>query len=201
VTAPAVWLVRHGETEWSAEGKHTSRTDVPLTPRGEQEASALRPFLEAGRFALVEASPRIRAMRTAELAGFEPKVDAGLVEWDYGAFEGLTTDQVRVGHPGWTVWDGPWPEGERLEDVARRADRVVEHVLSLAPGARALLFSHQHFLRVLTARWLGQPPALGRFFALVTGTVSVLGWEHSSPVVKHWSVPPAWAARSGGLEP
>jgi broad specificity phosphatase PhoE len=189
MTGPVLWLVRHGETEWSASGKHTSRTDLPLTAGGEQEAVSLKHLLGEPRFGLVEASPRQRAFRTAQLAGFDPVIDDDLVEWDYGDFEGLTTDEIRVSHPGWTVWDGPWREGETLEHVAQRADRVVEKVLALPAGSTALLFSHQHFLRVLTARWLRQPPMLGRLFALLTGTVSVLGWEHSSPVVKHWCVP------------
>ena len=194
---PVLWLARHGETEWSASGRHTSRTDVALTPNGEQEALALRQLLRAERFELVEASPRLRALRTAKVAGFEPEVNEDLVEWDYGDFEGLTTDQIRVNYPGWTVWDGPWPGGETPDQVAERADGVLKRVLALPPGSFALLFSHQHFLRVLTARWLRQPPAVGRLFALVTGTVSVLGWERDSPVVKHWSVPPPRAFSVG----
>ena len=118
-------------------------------------------------------------MRTAELAGFKPEVDEDLVEWDYGDFEGLTTDEIRVAYPGWTVWDGPWPAGETSTEVAERADRVLGRILGLPPGSKVLLFSHQHFLRVLTARWLRQPPAMGRLLALVTGTVSVLGWERA----------------------
>jgi broad specificity phosphatase PhoE len=187
---PVLWLARHGETEWSVSGRHTGRTDLPLTPNGEQEALALRQLLRAERFELVEASPRLRALSTAKIAGFEPEVNDDLVEWDYGDFEGLTTDQIRVDHPGWTVWDGPWPGGETPAQVAERADRVVKRVLGLRPGSFALVFSHQHFLRVLTARWLRQPPSMGRHFVLVTGTVSVLGWERDSPVVKHWSIPP-----------
>jgi broad specificity phosphatase PhoE len=199
MTRPSVWLVRHGETEWSASGKHTSRSDLPLTPGGEQEALALGHLLRSERFELVEASPRQRALRTAELAGFKPEVDNDLVEWDYGDFEGLTTPEIRVTHPGWAVWDGPWPGGETVEQVTDRADRVVQKVLELPPGSRALLFSHQHFLRVLAARWLSQPPALGRFLPLLTGTVSVLGWEHGLPVVQHWSVPARLALPDGTL--
>ncbi len=194
---PVLWLARHGETEWSASGRHTGRTDLPLTPNGEHEAFAIRQLVAAEPFELVESSPRLRALRTAELAGFKPEVNDDLVEWDYGHFEGLTTDQIRVSHPGWTVWDGPWPGGETPDQVAERADRVLKRVLALPPGSAALLFSHQHFLRVLTARWLRQPPSMGRLFALVTGTVSVLGWERDSPVVKHWSVPPPRALSVG----
>ena len=193
MTGPVLWLVRHGETKWSASGKHTSWTDLPLTPVGEQEASALGRLLKVQRFDLVKASPRQRALRTAQLAGFEPEVDDDLVEWDYGDFEGRTTPEIRLSNPGWSVWDSPWPKGETLEQVAERADRVVQKILTLPPASMVLLFSHQHFLRVLTARWLRQPPLVGRLFALLTGTVSVLGWEHSLPVVRHWGVPAGWA--------
>jgi broad specificity phosphatase PhoE len=197
MTGPEIWLARHGETEWSKSAKHTGRTDLALTPAGEEEALALRDLLRGKRFELVEASPRLRALRTAELAGFKPEVDDDLVEWDYGDFEGLTTDEIRVTYPGWTIWDGPWPGGETPDDVAERAERVVQRILGLPPGSTVLLFSHQHFLRALTARWLRQPPAMGRLLVLVTGTVSVLGWERTSPVIKHWSIP-RWAAWSSG---
>jgi broad specificity phosphatase PhoE len=190
MSGPVIWLCRHGETEWSAAWRHTSRTDVPLTPKGEQEARGLGKLLHGQDFELVEASPRLRALRTAELAGFKAEVDDDLVEWDYGDLEGLTTAQIEVSHPGWSIWDGPRPGGETPEEVAARADRVVQRALALPPGSKTLLFSHGHLLRVLAARWLRQPPATGRLLALVTGTVSVLGWEHGSPVVQHWSVPP-----------
>lgn len=149
--------------------------------------------MKAQRFDLVKASPLQRALRTAQLAGFEPDVDDDLVEWDYGDFEGRTTAEIRLTNPGWSVWDGPWPKGETLEQVAERADRVVQKILTLPPASMVLLFSHQHFLRVLTARWLRQSPLVGRLFVLLTGTVSVLGWEHSLPVVRHWGVPAGWA--------
>jgi broad specificity phosphatase PhoE len=195
MAGPVLWLARHGETEWSKTGKHTGRTDVPLTKVGEEEAVALGDLLRAEPFERVEASPRLRALRTAELAGFKPEVDQDLVEWDYGDFEGQTTDEIRVAYPGWTVWEGPWPGGETPAEVAERADRALGRILAVPPGSNVLLFSHQHFLRVLTARWLRQPPAAGRFLALVTGTVSVLGWERDAPVIKHWSIPPpeAWS--------
>jgi broad specificity phosphatase PhoE len=194
MSGPVVWLARHGETEWSKLGKHTGRTDVPLTPAGQKEALALGDLLRGEPFKLVKSSPRRRALQTAELAGFKPEVDNDVVEWDYGDFEGLTTDEIRTTYSGWTVWDGPWPGGETPLEVAERADRVVEGILTLPAGSSALLFSHQHFLRVLTARWLRQPPALGRFFVLVTGTASVLGWERVTPVIKHWSIPPQGAS-------
>ena len=191
MAGPVVWLARHGETEWSRSGKHTGRTDLSLTQAGEQEALALGDLVRREPFELVESSPRLRALRTAELAGFKPEVDDDLVEWDYGDFEGLTTDEIRITYPGWTVWEGPWPGGETPAEVAERADRVLERILAFPAGSSVLLFSHQHFLRVLTARWLHQPPAIGRFFVLVTGTVSVLGWERVTPVIKHWSIPPS----------
>jgi broad specificity phosphatase PhoE len=187
---PVIWLARHGETEWSAEWRHTSWTDLPLTAKGEKEALALGNLLRGHQFELVQASPRVRALRTAELAGFKPEVDDDLVEWDYGDLEGLTTAQIEVNYPGWSIWDGPWPGGETPSQVAARADRVVKRARALPSGSKALLFAHGHLLRVLAARWLHQPATTGRLLALVTGTVSVLGWERGSPVVQHWSVPP-----------
>ena len=141
VTLPVLWLVRHGETEWSASGKHTSWTDLPLTPAGEQEAAALGRLLNAQRFDLVKASPRLRARRTAELAGYKPDVDDDLVEWDYGDFEGLTTREIRTSHPGWSLWDGPWPKGETPEQVAERADRVVPEDTRASAWFRGSCFS------------------------------------------------------------
>ena len=191
MTGPVVWLARHGETEWSASGQHTIRTDLPLTAAGQQEAIALGTMLRSEHFDLVESSPRQRALRTAELAGFEPAIDNDLAEWDYGELEGLTTDQIRANYPGWEIWHGPWPGGETDGQVAARADRVVQRVSALPSGAKALLFSHGHLLRVLTARWLGQPPTSGRFFVLGTATVSVLSREHGGAAVEHWNVPPS----------
>jgi probable phosphoglycerate mutase len=191
MTGRVVWVARHGQTEWSAAGRHTSSTDVPLTAVGEQEAIALGTMLRPEHFDLVESSPRQRALRTAELAGFEPTVDNDLVEWDYGELEGLTTDQIKAKYPGWSIWHGPWPGGETAEQVAARADRAVQRARALPSGGKALLFAHGHLLRVLAARWLGQPAASGRFFMLGTATLSVLGWEHSGPAVEHWNVPPA----------
>ena len=191
MTGPVVWVARHGQTEWSAAGRHTSHTDVPLTAVGEQEAIALGTMLRPEHFDLVESSPRQRALRTAELAGFEPTVDNDLVEWDYGELEGLTSDQIKAKYPGWSIWHGPWPGGETAEQVAARADRAVQRARALPSGGKALLFAHGHLLRVLAARWLGQPAASGRFFMLGTATLSVLGWDHSGPAVEHWNVPPA----------
>jgi broad specificity phosphatase PhoE len=187
---PQLWLVRHGETEWSASGQHTSRTDLALTSAGEEEALALAPTLKGRHFGLVESSPMKRALRTAELAGFEPMEDTDLKEWDYGEIEGLTTEEVRRRYPGWTIWEGPWPGGERPEQVGARAQRVVSRVRALPGGSDALAFSHGHILRVIAATWLGRPPEDGCILALGTGTVSVLGWEHGWPAVRYWNVPP-----------
>jgi len=189
MSGPRAWLVRHGETEWSAAGRHTSSTDLPLTAAGEQQAKAVAALLSGHHFALVKASPRVRAMRSAELAGFSASANEDLVEWDYGQLEGLTTDQIRASYPDWTIWDGPWPGAERPDQVAARARRVIEGVLALPEGADALLFSHAHFLRVLAATWLSRPPADGRLLVLGTATVSVLAWEHGARAVERWNVP------------
>jgi probable phosphoglycerate mutase len=185
-----LWLVRHGETEWSATGQHTSRTDLALTAAGEKEALALAPVLSGHQFALVLASSTKRALRTAELAGFQPSEDDDLEEWDYGDFEGRTTADIRRTYPGWTIWEGPWPGGETPVQVGERARRVVERARALPGGADALAFAHGHILRVVAAVWLGRPPVDGRMFVLGTATVSVLGWEHEEPAIQHWNVPP-----------
>lgn len=198
MSGPQLWLARHGETEWSASGRHTSRTDLPLTAEGEREARSLRPVLAAHRFALVQSSPRQRAVRTAELAGFAPVTDDDLAEWDYGDLEGLTTDQIRATYPGWTIWAGPWPNGEQPSQVAARADRVVSRVLALPARAKALVFAHGHILRVLAARWLGRPATDGCLLTLGTATVSVLGWEHGHAVVERWNMPPIPDAATAG---
>ena len=183
--ARELWLVRHGETEWSRDGRHTSATDLPLTPVGEAAATALAPRLADVEFDLVLTSPRRRARRTAELAGQpEAEPDADLVEWSYGDYEGITTAEIRETVPGWTVWTHPTPGGETVDDVAARLDRVVAR----ARGCRrALVFAHGHSLRVLTVRWLDQPPDEGRFYRLDTSTVSVLGFERETPVLLKWN--------------
>jgi len=181
-----LWLVRHGPTEWSENGRHTSTTDLPLLPRGEEVARGLAPRLTETPFAQVLTSPRRRARRTAELAGFgHAEVDEDLVEWAYGDYEGITTPEIRETVPGWTVWTGGCPGGETPTEVGARLDRVVERVRA-ASGA-TLVFAHGHSLRVLTARWLGLPVRDGRLFRLDTATVSVLGYERESPVVLRWN--------------
>ena len=183
----AVWLVRHGETEWARLGRHTGRTDVPLTETGRAQAIALGVRLAGHPFDLVLTSPLSRAADTAALAGFGDRaiVDPDLREWDYGAFEGRLTTEIRAEYPGWTIWRGPWPDGETIDQVAARADRVVARVR--AAEGDALVVAHGHLLRVLAARWLGLRPASGSLFALGTATVSILGWEREYPVIETWN--------------
>ncbi|RKS68562.1 putative phosphoglycerate mutase [Motilibacter peucedani] len=192
---PTLVLLRHGETEWSRDGRHTGRTDVPLTGRGEQQARSLRPAVAAFDFGLVLASPLARAVTTAELAGLQPETDADLVEWDYGDYEGITTPQIleRVG--SWDMWHDGAPGGESAAAVGARTDRVLDRVRpALDAGQDACLVAHGHLLRVLTARWLELEPAAGSGFVLDTGTVATLGREHGRPAVTAWNVPArAWA--------
>jgi probable phosphoglycerate mutase len=194
-------LLRHGETEWSRAGKHTGRTDIPLTPDGEKAAAALAPLLARRDIVAVFSSPARRALRTAELAGLtDVKQDPDLWEWDYGGYEGLTTSQIREQHPGWYLWrDGVIPggaahPGETVRQVGARADRVLARVLGgsepLLAGGDVALVAHAHVLRVLTARYLRLEPADGMLFRLDTGTVSTLGHEHGEPVISSWNVPP-----------
>ncbi len=181
-----VWLVRHGETEWSRAFRHTSTTDLPLTAEGEQVARGLRDRLGGERFDLVLTSPRIRARRTAELAGFpEAGVDPGLAEWAYGDYEGRTTVEIRETDPGWTIWTHPAPGGETAAAVTERLDEVVARVRAAA--GPCLLFGHAHSLRALAARWLGQPVSAGAWFRLDTSSVSQLGYERDTPVVIRWN--------------
>ncbi|MCW2784525.1 MAG: hypothetical protein JWP74_1042 [Marmoricola sp.] len=185
-SAGELWTVRHGETAWSLAGKHTSSTEVALTPAGELAARGLAPRLAAITFDLVLTSPRDRARRTAELAGFpDAVVEPDLAEWDYGDYEGVTTEEIRETVPGWTIWSHPCPGGEDAAAVAGRLDRVVARVR--ADGGRVLVFGHGHATRVLAARWLGQPVGDGRLFRLDTATVSVLGYEHDGPAVARWN--------------
>ncbi len=180
-----VWLMRHGETEWSANGRHTSITDLDLTAVGVEAAQALESRLGGVGFAQVLSSPRLRATRTAKIAGFNPTLDEDLAEWAYGDYEGLTTPQIRESDPGWTVWSHESPGGETAAEVAARLDRVVQRCRAVA-GDTAL-FAHGHSLRAFAARWLGLPVADGRLFRLETATVSMLGYEHSTPVILRWN--------------
>jgi broad specificity phosphatase PhoE len=180
-------LVRHGETEWSRSGRHTGRSDVPLTEAGRRQAELLRPRLEGRPFARVLTSPLRRAADTCALVGLgdvaEPREE--LVEWDYGQYEGLTTPQIRKSRPGWFLWRDGCPGGESPAEVGARVDGVVEELRNL--HGDAALFAHGHVLRVLTARWLGLGPASGSLFALSTATLSVVGYEREAPVVWLWN--------------
>ena len=193
MTEPAVerqiWLVRHGETEWARNGRHTGRTDIPLTETGRTQAEALGRRLAGRPFALVLTSPLSRAAETARLAGFgdHARPDADLREWDYGAFEGLTTPEIRAKYPDWTIWTGPWIDGETADDVGARADRIIERCLDPAVEGDALLFAHGHFLRVLASRWIGLPTAGGGKFALSTATLGLLGWDRTNRVIELWN--------------
>jgi probable phosphoglycerate mutase len=180
-----VWLIRHGETEWSASGRHTSSTDLALTAEGERKAAAVGRLLAGKTFALVLASPLQRALETCRLAGYSPEVTQDLREWGYGAYEGLTTPEIQVQNPDWTIWTGTPPGGESAEEVAARADRVISR--ATAAEGDVALFGHGHMLRVLAARWLGLEPSGGRLLALSTGSVSVLGYEHATRVVQGWN--------------
>jgi broad specificity phosphatase PhoE len=181
-----LWVIRHGETEWSRDGLHTSHTELELTPNGEEVARRLADRLEGVEFDLVLSSPRLRARRTAELAGFtDVELDEDLTEWDYGDYEGLTTATIRETVPGWTVWSHPCPGGEHAEQVTRRMDRLVARVRE--HGGRVLVFSHGHASRALAARWLDQPVQEGRLFSLDTATISVLAYERESPAVARWN--------------
>jgi broad specificity phosphatase PhoE len=183
---PELWLVRHGETEWSRDGRHTSVTDLDLTEQGVEVACTLRERLSGTAFDLVLSSPRRRARRTAELAGFgEVVLDEDLVEWDYGDYEGVTTPEIRESVPGWSVWTHPTPGGETADQVSRRLDRVVARVRER--GGRVLVFGHGHSLRAMAARWIEQPVDEGRFLKLDTATVSTLGYERDFPVILRWN--------------
>lgn len=186
---PEITLVRHGETEWSASGRHTGRSDIPLTAKGEEAARRLGERLRDKSFAAVWSSPSARARRTAELAGFgavaETKPD--LAEWDYGAYEGLKTPEILRERPGWSLFRDGCPGGESVAEAQARADRVVAALRAV--GGNVLVFSSAHFLRTLTARWLGLPAADGALFVLNTASVSILGYEHdmSEPVLRRWN--------------
>jgi len=185
-----VWLVRHGETDWARLGRHTGRTDIPLTDVGRDQARALGRRLAAHRFSLVLTSPLSRAADTADLSGFGDVavVDPDLREWDYGALEGRLTADIRTEFPGWSIWTGPWPDGETVEEVGARADRVIARCLAPDVDGDVLLFAHGHLLRVLAARWVRLPPTSGGSFALSTATRSILGWDRENPVIETWNV-------------
>jgi probable phosphoglycerate mutase len=184
-----LWLIRHGETEWTRSGAHTGLTDVPLTAAGRDEAAAVGRYLEVRQFDLVLVSPLGRARETCRLAGYQNAViDADLREWDYGDYEGLTTAEIQAGRPAWSLWTDGVPNGETVAQVAARADRTIARVLPVAGDAA--LFAHGHFLRVLAACWLGLPPQDGSLLALGTAAVSSLGYEHQTRVITRWNLSP-----------
>ena len=192
-----LWLVRHGETEWSLDGRHTSVTDIPLTERGRERARELRDYLAGKKFAAVFVSPMQRARETCEIAGYGDVaiVDPNLMEWNYGESEGKTTAEMRAKYgPDWSVWTNKLLGGESVEQVGDRADKMIERALaSVAVGPDAgeshqvALFAHAHILRILAARWVGLEARGGSLLALGTGSVSVLGWERETRVIQRWN--------------
>jgi probable phosphoglycerate mutase len=186
-----LWLVRHGETQWSADGRHTSVTDIPLTEHGRERARELREFLKGRRFAAVFVSPMERARETCAIAGYGDVavVDRNLMEWNYGESEGKTTAEMRARYgPSWSVWTNEIVGGESVEEVGARADKVIAQAVSSAgEDGQVALFAHAHILRILTARWIGLPAVDGAKFALGTGSVSVLGFERETRVVSRWN--------------
>lgn len=183
---PKMVLLRHGETEWSLSGQHTGRTDIPLVEAGRDHAKAAGQRLKTWDFTQVLTSPLQRAADTCALAGFEGEPEPDLMEWDYGDYEGLTTNDIRVDRPGWEIWKDGVLGGESVAEVGRRADRVIERARQVE--GETLCVAHGHLLRVLTARWIGLPPVGGRMFALSPGAVCVLGWERDNPVVEGWNL-------------
>lgn len=185
-----LWLIRHGETEWSLSGQHTSRTDIALTEHGRRRAEELRDYLKGTSFAAVFVSPMQRARETCAIAGFgdQAVVEDGLKEWDYGVYEGRTTKEIQAEIPGWSVWKDEIVGGEMVEQVGQRADGVIARALASAPdGGRVALFAHAHILRILAARWIGLEARGGSLFALGTGSVSVVGWERETRVISNWN--------------
>ncbi len=180
-------LVRHGETEWSATGRHTSHTDLPLTEAGRRRAAGLAGALEGWGFSLVLCSPLRRARETCELAGFGARAEIwdDLREWDYGEYEGLTTPEIRAANAGWSLWRDGCRGGESPAEVGRRADRTLERLRGA--GGDALAFAHGHILRVIAARWLGMAPSAGARFALSAGALGVLGYERETEVLERWN--------------
>jgi broad specificity phosphatase PhoE len=185
-----VVLVRHGETDWSRANRHTSFTDLPLTPVGERQAKTLAGALLGRRFAAVLSSPRQRARRTAELAGLRiTDVDEDLAEWNYGQYEGLTTVEIRDTRPGWLLWTDGCPDGESPTQIGSRIDRLITRVRTLVADGDVALVGHGHALRVVAARWIGLPPSNGRLLRLDTATLCTLGFEHEWEVISLWNAP------------
>jgi len=185
----SIWLLRHGATEWSRNGRHTGSSDIPLLPEGEEEARALAPLLAGEHFARVWSSPLQRARRTCELAGLGDQADVmeGLREWDYGIYEGITTAEIRQSVPGWSVWSHGCPQGEDAAAVTRRCQEVIEQVVAI--DGDVALFAHGHILRSLAGTWIGQGAVGGKHLILGTATTSVLGFERENRALKRWNAP------------
>lgn len=185
-----LWLFRHGETEWALNGKHTSYTELPLTENGREQATALAPLIAKTQFDLVLTSPRQRARDTATLAGLgdRAEVEPNLQEWNYGVYEGKSTPEIQATEPGWSVWADPITGGESIDQVATRAQLVIDRCLQ--HGGRCALFAHAHIFRILAAVWVQQPAVFGQRLTLSTATVSVLGWEHGTRVITRWNAAP-----------
>ena len=188
--ATQIYLIRHGETEWSLTGRHTGRTDVPLTANGERHAAQFREVLQDLKFTQVLTSPLQRARRTCELAGFGAmaRMEPDLQEWDYGDYEGRTSVDIRAQQPGWNLFEDGSPGGESVGQISQRADRILAVLRSM--DGPTLLFSHGHFLRALAVRWIGLPVLEGRHFALATASLSILGFEHrddETPAISLWN--------------
>jgi len=184
--APRMLLVRHGETAWSRDRRHTGRTDIPLTPLGDTQAAALAPRLAGHQVTRVLVSPLVRARRTADLAGLEdPEPTPDLLEWDYGDYEGRTTAEIREDRPGWDIFVDGVPGGETIHEVANRVDRVIAR--ARAGTGDVVCVAHAHLLRVLAVRWLGVEPGAARYFVLGPASLSILGWEREQPVIEHWN--------------
>ena len=187
-----LWLMRHGETEWSLSGAHTSRTDIPLTENGREKAVELGAFLKDTNFVAVFTSPMARAKETCRIAGLieNAHIDEGLMEWDYGVYEGKSTPEIRKTEPGFSIWTAHITDGEPVDHVGERADGVIARALEaagIAGGGNVALFAHGHILRILAARWIGLPAGGGELFGLGTGSVSVLGYERTTRVIQHWN--------------
>lgn len=185
---PLVYLARHGETEWSKSGQHTGRTDIALTAKGEADAKKIGARLSSIAFSHVLSSPLQRARRTAEFAGYTPEIEPGLLEWNYGEYEGLKTAEIRNKRPGWDLFQDGCPGGESVEEVCDRVDQLVKRLKDLS--GNVALFAHGHILRVIAARWVGQPVAFGQALLLSTATVSILGFNHQEmdePAIRLWN--------------
>ena len=184
---PELWLIRHGETAWSLSGQHTSRTDIPLTEHGKTRAREIHDYLNGRPFSLVLTSPRQRAKETCRIAGYGDvaQTDDNLSEWDYGSYDGRTTAEIRAERPGWSIWDDGVLDGETIEQVATRAQAIIDR--SITAGGQVALFSHAHFLRILAATWLGLDPRAGKLLALGTGSISRLGFERENRVILSWN--------------